>query len=167
MTSLSRAGPFDRFFQLGYVTRDIEAAMAAYRARFGFVEFIRLPIAKPADGSGDGVSAIALAYLGPVMIEIIEVDAAASSIFQEALGGASDDLRLHHLGYLVDDFGATLAQLAELGFGVPMSGSSGEALDFCYADTRAHLGHYSEFIRLGDGGRVLFTSVPGAEGRLP
>jgi catechol 2,3-dioxygenase-like lactoylglutathione lyase family enzyme len=166
MTLLER-GPFDRFFQLGYVTRDLEAAIASYKARFGRTDFLRLPIAKPADGSGDGVNGIAIGYAGPVMIEIIEVNPGAPSIFRDALGGAAQDLRLHHLGYLVDDHQATLARLAELKLEVPMSGSSGDALDFCYADTREQRGHFSEFIRLGEQGRALFASLPGAAGKLP
>ena len=167
MAARSITGPFQRFFQLGYVTRDLEAAIAAYTARFGATEFFRLPLATPADGTGDGVNGIALGYAGPVMIEIIEVDPGALSIFREALGGAPNDLRLHHLGYLVDDYQATRSHLADLGFEMPMSGSSGDALDFCYADTRDQCGHYSEFIRLGEQGRALFASVPGAEGKLP
>lgn len=35
-----------------------------------------------------------------------------------------------------------------------------DALNYSYADTRAELGHQSEFIRLGDVGKAMFASVP-------
>lgn len=150
---------FSGFFQLGYVTRDLDAAIAAYRARFGPIEFL---INEPVgiDGAAAPTRRIAMAYIDDVMTELIEPDPAQQTIYDEALPAEPGVIRLHHLGYLIDDHQAMLQRLGALGYAVPLHGSLPGALDYSYADTRAELGHFSEFIRLDEGGRAFFEAVP-------
>lgn len=150
---------FGGFFQLGYVTRDLDAACADYRRKFGVSEFL-INEPGPIDGKAPPTRRIALAYIDEIMTEIIEPDPAQKTIYDDALPTVAGPIALHHFGYLIDDHEAMLRRLGELGYAVPMHGSMPGALDYSYADTRADLGHYCEFIRLHDGGRAFFDSVP-------
>jgi hypothetical protein len=157
----SNASPFfGEFFQFGYVARDQDQAIAQFQRRFGRTEFLRLPIALPEDGSPAAITGIALAYIGAAMVEIIGVNPSVPSIYASLVPEAPADLRLHHLGYLVEDHPAMLKRLTAAGYEIPIAGSMGDVLDYAYADTRAHLGHYCECIRLGEAGKALFASVP-------
>lgn len=146
------------FFQLGYVTKDVDEGCVALQDRFGAMEFL-INSPPPLDGVLSPTRRIALAYIDDVMVEIIEPDPAQQSIYSELVPDDSS-LRLHHLGYYIDDYAATLRHLSALGYSTPLHGSFGKALDYIYADTRAELGHYSEFIRLGEEGRAFFESAP-------
>ena len=149
------ASLFDRFFQIGYVARDGDAAMAEFNKRFGPVEFQIVP------GGTPSIKRIALTYIGATMSEILEVNPSVPSFYRDFLPAAGADLRLHHLGYLIDDYPGTMRRLKAEGYPIPQCGSLGETLDVCYADARAQLGHYLEYIRLGEEGRKWFASVPG------
>lgn len=150
---------FGGFFQLGYVARDLNQAMDAFRRRFGAIEFYAY---EPGivDGAPSPTRRIALAYLDDTMIEIIEPDPAQQTIFDHALPDRADCMAFHHLGYLIEDHDIMLRRLEEAGYTVPLHGSVDGFLDYSYADTRADLGHFSEFIRLDQGGRDFFAAVP-------
>jgi hypothetical protein len=150
---------FGGFFQLGYVTRDVEAACAEFRAKFGEVEFL-INAPGPIDGGAPPTRRIALAYIDDVMTEIIEPDPQQKTIYDDVLPATKGPIHLHHFGYLIDDHAAMLKRLAAMGYAVPMQGSMPGALDYSYADTRGDLGIWSEFIRLDEGGRAFFGSVP-------
>ena len=159
-------GPlFGRFFQLGYVTRDGEAAAAQFRKRFAPVEFDVLANTAP-NPITISVKRIYLAWIGQTMVELIEVNDAVPSIYRDYLPATQSDIRLHHFGYLIDDYPATLRRLEEEGYDIPFRISYGNVNDCCYADTRAQLGHYLEYIRLGEEGRKWFSAIPGFQ-KLP
>lgn len=150
---------FSGFFQLGYVTRDIDAACAAFKTKFGEIDFLFLE--PPAvDGVTPPTKRIALTYIDDIMTEFIEPDPAQASIYSDHLPTTNGPIKLHHFGYLIDDHEAMLTRLRGLGYDVPMYGSMAGALDYSYADTRADLGVWSEFIRLDEGGRAFFSGVP-------
>jgi hypothetical protein len=153
----TRRSLLDGFFQLGYVTRDLDAAIANFGERFGPAEFQVIP------GSPQypHTRRIALSWIGDTMTELIEPNPSVSSLYLESLPAASGDVRFHHIGCLIDDYPAMLRRLEERGHPIAMALSYGETLDCCYADLRPQLGHYLEYIRLGDEGRKWFTSVPG------
>jgi len=150
---------FAGFFQLGYVTADLDAALAAYKARFGEIEFM-INVPESPDGSPPPTKRIALAWIDDVMTEIIEVDRSQKTIYDDALAEDPKAIRLHHFGYLIDDHQAMLTRLEKLGYAIPMHGSFGDVLDYSYADTRRDLGHFSEFIRLGEAGKEFFGAAP-------
>ena len=150
---------FRGFFQFGYVTRDVEAAIAAFCSNFGAVEFmVNDPPA--IDGQPARTRRVALAWIDDVMTEIIEPDPMQKTIYDDHLPAAVGPIRLHHFGYLIDDHQAMLDRLRGMGYDVPMAGSMAGALDYVYADTRRDLGIWSEFIRLDEGGKALFGAVP-------
>ena len=150
---------FSGFFQFGYVTRDLDAACAALRRKFGEVEFlINEPL--PINGVSPPTRRIALTWIDDVMTEIIEPDFAQKTIYDHAIPETEGPIRLHHFGLLIDDYQATLKRMADMGYSVPLAGSMPGALDYIYADTREDLGVFSEFIRLDEGGRQFFDAVP-------
>lgn len=150
---------FSGFFQFGYVTRDVDAACAAFREKFGPVEFL-VNEPGPINGVTPPTRRIALTYIDDVMTEIIEPDPAQKTIYDDVLPATEGPICLHHFGYLIDDHEAMLKRLHAMGYAVPMAGSMPGALDYSYADTRKDLGVWSEFIRLDDGGRDFFGAVP-------
>ena len=150
---------FGGFFQIGYATRDLDAAMALYRRRFGQVEFLAY---EPGivNGLTSPTRRIGLAYLGETMIELIEPDPEQQTIFDAALPDRAGSIGLHHLGYLIDDHDAMLRRLEGMDCDVVLQDRIDGFLDYSYADTRRDFGHFSEFIRLDQAGRDFFAKVP-------
>lgn len=150
--------PLTRCFQLGYVTRSFDSGVAAARERFGIDDFKFMR-----DLSGHSRH-IALAYVGGIMVEVVEPQDPVNGIYAAALPVEEGAMALHHLGYLIDtDSGWDAMRRAVLHYagGVAAEGEFGETLRFLYADTRALLGHFVEYIQLGVQGREMFASVPG------
>ena len=150
---------FKGFFQLGYVTRDLDAAIAQYSKRFGEVEFL-INEPQPINGNPPPTKRIGLAYIDDVMIELIEPDPAQKTIYDDDVPAEAGPIRFHHFGYLIDDHAAMVQRCKDMGYDVPMEGVIPGALGYIYADTRAELGHYCEFITLEEGGRQFFGAVP-------
>lgn len=150
---------FGGFFQLGYVTRDVDLAVAAFRERFGPVDFLINDPVSPENPS-PAARRIALAWIDDMMTEIIQPDFDQPTIYDAAVPDADGAIRIHHFGYLIDDHDRMLQHMVGLGYAVPMQGSMPGFLDYSYADTRAELGVFSEFIRLDTHGRIFFDSVP-------
>lgn len=151
---------FRGFFQLGYVTRDLDVAMDLFRARHGALDYKITEGQDRPDGTPSPTQRIALTYIGDVMIELIQPSLKIETIYDPALPRDSASVRLHHLGFLIDDYQAMVDRLTSLGYALPLAGSFGDVLDYIYADTRAELGHFCEFIRLGEAGKAMFESVP-------
>lgn len=150
---------FGGFFQLGYVTRDLDAALYKIHSSIGPSDFlVNEPM--PIDGVPAPTRRIALAYFDDVMTEIIEPDPAQATIYDDFLADDHAAIRLHHLGYLIEDTARTMQRLDENCIPVSWSREMPGALDFIYADTRTESGHYSEFIRLDEGGKAFFSSLP-------
>jgi ketosteroid isomerase-like protein len=157
--------PTGEFFQLGYVTSDLERAMAHYRDHQGVESFCVLDnrAVLPPDGSDGPFIRVALAYLGSVMIELIEPEAGSKSIYTHALR-ADGGICLHHIGYLVDPsvFVSLEGNLVGNGIAVPVIRRGGMAL--IYADTRSTLGLFSEFVCKSAMVDSFFAQVPRFDG---
>jgi hypothetical protein len=156
-------GLLDGFFQFGYVTTDLDAAMAAYRDRFNVPEFLILDAAAMAPGSGSTLR-VGLAWVGDTMVELIDPGGASYALYAEALPPSG--IRLHHLGYRLYDEGRWLDILAELDRqSIPvlrMPPTAGMGLECCYADARGQLGHYLEFVWTKADQPDFFDNVPKA-----
>jgi len=153
---------FKGHFQVAYVAADAKQATERLGTHFGIANWSFLDM-KAAHGAESAVTRIGMAWVGDMMIEVIEPDPVYESIYQGWLKGGSSPLRFHHLGYFVDSKEALAAirqQLIDQGHPIVMEGSFGDLLDFAYADTTAELGHYCEFIRPSAEGRAFFDQVP-------
>ncbi len=153
---------FQRHFQVAYVVDDIHTAMAELSQNMGVSRWDVVDMATP-EGPGQVLKFNANAWSGDVMIELIQPDPAATSIYSGWRLDSDSNLRLHHLGYLVD----SAEQMAEHrqhlirnGHSIVAEGSFGNVLDFAYADTTALLGHYYEIIWLKEQGNDFFNRIP-------
>lgn len=137
-----------RFFQLGYVTRDIHAALPRLEqllgaARVDLIEDFR-------DGQGNPTPLQNLSHLAlpGAEIELIQPREGHPSIYLDALPGDPAEVGLHHLGFLVPDKSAWDEAVERLNPAVNPIAMSADtpAVRFAYFDTRARTGHYTELV---------------------
>lgn len=148
--------PLSRFFQLGYVTREIDEGVEHFSKRFGIRNF------KHMRNMTGHSRHIALAYIGDLMIEIIEPNDPVNGLYSSAVPSEPGPCRLHHHGFLIEgaeEWAALSSGLIAQGIEIVSSADIG-AMHFLYADARAELGHFVEYIWLAQAGREMFASVP-------
>ncbi|TAL02172.1 MAG: hypothetical protein EPO08_07765 [Rhodospirillaceae bacterium] len=149
---------FRNHYQMGYVVRDMEKAIANLKEKFGVANWhVR------SFGPEAPVVALGRAYVQRVMIELVQATPNEKSIYSDWIPASDSALRLHHFGYLIDseeDWRQAIAQCEAAGCPAAMAGSAGEIVDFYYADTVAQLGHYCELIRLKIPSEDYFAEVP-------
>lgn len=150
-------------FQLGYVTDDVEQAMAGFR-RLGVERFRVGEVGAAAGRPGPYGARIAMAWRGEMMIELIQPLGTPAPVYVDDLPppGAGRCV-FNHVGIWVPDqtgWDALMADLAARDMPVAWSGSDPARFDVAYVDTRASIGHYCEFIRVCPVLAELFASVP-------
>ena len=111
--------PLGAVQHLGFIVRDIDAAMAHWRGAFGVGPFVQ--VTRSAAGErvfrGQPVDldlTLAFAYLGDVQIEIIHQRNAAPSPYSEFLDAGREGL--HHFGFWTEDPQAAGERLTAAGF---------------------------------------------------
>ncbi len=149
-----------RFFQLGYVCADLDQAIESLSPAQSS-PFLILDVASLGGDPDNLIRRIALAYLGAINIELIEIDPERDSIFRSALP-ADASHGPHHFGYLVDNDAdwAAIVEAIERDGTWAMSGEVEGTLKYLYADRRTDLGQFVEYVKLDEGGRALFANVP-------
>jgi hypothetical protein len=153
--------PFN-IFQTAYVAADIDAAVALAARRFGVAEMQVNRDVAIETGRGAALCHFALAFVGPVQIELIAPAGGTDEVYRDMLppdGG----LRLHHIGCLVGsdaEWDALLADAAASGVAMPVRGDFGGLMRYVYLDRRAEVGHFVEYMRPGPAGQSLFEAVP-------
>ena len=113
--------------QIALVVKDLDATVGQYYHRFGIGPWHFYTYAKPLVSrmtrNGEPTSytmRIALSYLGPMRIELIEqVD--GDTVYQEFID--RHGYGVHHVGVLVDDMETALRSAAEAGFAMTMDGA--------------------------------------------
>ncbi len=150
---LARIG--DGLFQQAYVVNDIAAAQVAMVSALGCSPFVTLPATDlEYELRGQTVSCalgLAFARSGNVQIELLQ-PVRGEGLHVEFL--ASNGPGAHHLGFLVDDLDAVVA---DSGFERVM-GSQFGTLRFCYLDTFTELGLFTELVQDPDG--MMMTIMP-------
>jgi len=149
---------FAGHFQNAYVVEDMDRGIAYFRDSFGVAEWTVMDTAAP----GSPATAIAVAYTGDLMLELIQ-PSAEPSLYRNWVPTGGSGMRFHHLGFLVQndaEWQAALRNYDAHGYATAASGSVPDLMDYHYADTRAALGYYCELIHLREGGKALFASVP-------
>jgi len=146
MSETNKTQRLGAFFQLGYVCRDLKGAMKSFGERRGVVEWAEMEGPMLNYGRMAPIK-IALAYSGPAMVELIQAPSDIPTIYTSAIPSDPLSARLHHIGYIVEDedeWDAIQAQVAQNGTPI-VAGAEMEAIRYCYADTRADTGHFTEY----------------------
>lgn len=154
MTIASR---YAQLFQMSYITRDLEAAMAHAREHMGVEHF---------DTTDAEVEVLSYGKLRPLKIraafanigrnqfEIIEPVSGAIEIYTDEVDLTKHILNFHHIAIAVrgtiDDWRALLAEVRasgdEFAYLLPVEASDDDKFCFCYVDTRKRIGHYTEYL---------------------
>ena len=141
--------------QIGYVVTDLDKTLAYYKDTLGVGPWMLLDERpEPCVENGKEVHPvlrIALAYVGPVQIELIQVVDGESfhlNHVRESKGG------VHHLGFMVQDLSKRLEACRKMGIGILQRGTIkdiGFTIDYAYLDTVDRAGIFIEFLqwRLG------------------
>jgi methylmalonyl-CoA/ethylmalonyl-CoA epimerase len=145
--------------QVAIVVKDLEATVEQYWKTFGIGPWhfytYKKPLVKQMSYHGQPANystRLALAYIGPMRIELIEVDdralAEGNSIHADFV--REHGYGFHHLGMVVDDIDGSLAQAEAAGLAIIQDGS-GYGLDgdghYAYLDTEARFGATLELIQ--------------------
>ena len=157
------------FSQLGYVTRDLDAAVAFFTAQLGVAKFMRLTPAPILDETYLGQPAaqmrtnIAFGQAGKVNIELIQPLSGESTYSHYLREHPGQVTGLHHVGVQVYDWDKAGQDLRTLGYEAVQTGRFGAGTRFMYVDTRATLGHYTEFFYYDEAAERLFDQIRRAD----
>jgi hypothetical protein len=122
---------FKRHFQVAYVVDSAEAAIATLVKRYGIARWDLLEMTQ-IHGAASAARYIGKAWIGDLMIEVIEPNQAIESIYSIWQPDSGKALRFNHLGFLMksaDQFAAAKSQLAANGLPIVVDESFGEVLD--------------------------------------
>lgn len=154
MNLISRFGDI---FQLSYVAKDRDRAVAAASAKLGIDNFFCFDARAPVLSRGamqDLVLRVAVANTGAHQFEIIEPVDGPTWIYTDGIDLDRQALTLHHVGVAVmgpfSVWQETIAKLREDGDEIvqlsePAPGEEPVAC-FAYVDNRASLGHFTEYL---------------------
>ncbi len=139
------------FFQIGYVTKDLDAGMRRLGAVHGIKRFRIKRDVHSLPGMPEMVMHQAHAFVGTVQIELIQPAGGDDRLYRDFCPADSSAIRHHHFGMWVDDqgeFGALPAALTEQNIPVVFNAKIPGVGGAIYADTRAAFGHYLEYVHL-------------------
>lgn len=154
MTIAERYG---ELFQMSYITRDIDAAMAHAKETLGVKEFATSDSEVEVLSFGElrplKIRA-AFANIGRHQFEIIQPVSGAIEVYTDEVDLSGHILNYHHIAIavrgghdkwleLLDEVRASGDEFAYLFPPVP---SPDDKVCFCYVDTRKRLGHYTEYL---------------------
>lgn len=138
-----------RHYQNAYVTRNVDKAVAQFREHADVRTLIEIEVPVQVwtpDGEGTGVQKLAFVWVGDLNYELIEPKSGdVLAIYRDALP-ADDRLQFHHVCHVVDNWAEFEARVANSPFPIVLKGGTPGMLQFAYTDTRAWLGHYTEFV---------------------
>jgi hypothetical protein len=156
--------PFMRnFVQFGYVTNDIDAAIESLSASCGVTRWrrgqdMRLRI----QADTHCTIRVALAYVGPTMIELIQPVDGDMSLYGTAVpGDEPGSITLHHLAYGVPsaaEWNRLVQTVGKQQLRITKVDDPDLPLHTLYVDFG--FGHHNEYLLLDAAGSKLFESVP-------
>lgn len=143
-------------YQNGYVTHDLDRALALIEGRYGLAGWARFEAevqVTTAEGPATMQLRLASAWAGGTNIEVVEPMGGADCHYRSLLpeDPADPAPRLHHWALRRDDLPSMRAELAACGLPLAFAGESPQMV-FAYMDARASLGHYLEFVWKAEGG---------------
>lgn len=134
-------------YQNGYITRDIEKAIAQFQAHCALekVTSFEVPVeVTTPKGRGIAVSRLAFIWINNLQYELIQPISGLVDIYTEQLP-SDDGIRLHHTCMRVTDWNEFRARVTKSNYPVVLEGGS-DALKFLYIDAREFVGHYLEYV---------------------
>lgn len=141
--------------QIGFVVADLDKTLSYYRDTFGIGPWLLMD-ERPEPCIEDGkeihpVLRIALAYVGAVQLELIQIIEGESFHLRHIRESKSG---VHHLGFMVGDIEKRLEACREAGIGILHQGTireTGFMVNYAYLDTVDLTGTVIEFVqwRLG------------------
>jgi len=158
-----------RFFgeirQLGYVVKDIEAAMNYWSEKLGVGPWFYNPRVPIRNYTYEGQAyephnSVALANSGDVQVELIQTRNDVPSMYRDFLKQGHTGLQ--HVAYWTQDYDADLARLLAQGFRPVMGGEVGENGRFVYFDTEFHPGTVIELSEVAGPKGKLFDMIRAA-----
>lgn len=160
--SIARQLKLPKLGQIGYVVKDVDKTVSYYRDTFGIRPWMLLDERpQPCIEKGKEIHPllrIALAYMGPVQVELIQVVEGESV----HLNHPEESLwRIHHLGFMVQDINKRLDACRKLGIDVLQRGTIkdiGFSVDYAYLDTVQQAGVVMELIQWRVGALPLPTN---------
>lgn len=159
---------FGEIRQLGYVVKDIEAAMKYWSDTLGVGPWFYNPKVPIRNYSYNGESyephnSVALANSGFVQVELIQTRNDVPSMYRDFLQAGNTGLQ--HVAYWTTDYDADLERLLKQGFKPVMKGEVGENGRFIYFDTEYHPGTVIELSEVaGPKGKMFDLIRQSSEG---
>lgn len=152
---------FGPIWQLGYVVRDLDAALDHWvSAGVGpWYVFDPFPIDRFCYRGGPSIvpnAAIALSNSGTTQVELICQRDDAPTMYRDFLATSGEGLQ--HLGYLPADYDRALATATAKGWEIAHEGSA-SGTRFVYLDHRGHAGTVCELVDLDPRSRSFFEHI--------
>ncbi|MFA7554040.1 MAG: VOC family protein [Spongiibacteraceae bacterium] len=159
---------YTSFFQFGYVTNDVEQAMANLDKNFGVKNFLTVgemaSKVKLADGREvTNELILAFANVGDQQVELIQPVNDASGLYVGALPQREGfSMVLHHLGHRFSDLAQWNSFRDQLDLNTHKLAfeNNGGSFHYLYTDERDSLGHFMEYMWLDDEGAAMFDAIP-------
>ena len=79
---------------------------------------------------------------GAMMVELVQDHGTTASVVRDMY--SPEESGVHHLAFAVQDLGAALKWLREMGHNLAMSARTSAGMEFCFVDTVAMYGHMLE-----------------------
>lgn len=155
------------FFQLAHVTTSLDQAMDFFRRTLGLTRWLEMRDHSMVTRPGQRARLhVALAYLGPQMIELIEPIGGDDAIYRDALPSKGFVVKHHHMARMFDTdeaFDRAMEDLRGAGIRFPVEATledtNGRAR-VNYADLREQLGYYVENLRFAPEAMEWLATVP-------
>jgi hypothetical protein len=155
---------FPRFDQLGFVVHDAGAAMRHWLERMGVGPFfvaerISMPGFTYRGTPSAPVLTLAIAYWGPVQVELIEQHNDAPSGYRDFLRAGREGLQ--HMAVFTADAEADKARCLAAGMTVQHEGLSpfDRVTRFCYLETGGHPGTVLELVQMTPAKAARFRAM--------
>jgi len=139
--------------QIAFVVKDLDATVEQYYRRFGIGPWHFYTYGKPLvprmtrNGKPTEYKMrVALSYLGPMRIELIE-QVEGDTVYREFID--KHGYGIHHIGVLVDDMNSAIDRAARAGYRMTMDGAGFGPDDdghYAYLDTEDSIGTTIELI---------------------
>lgn len=164
---------YANLFQMSYITRDMDAAIAHVRDQLGFEmsPVSEAPVEMLCYGEpAELVVKASVANIGRNQFEIIQPVSGPTHIYTDEVDLSGHILNFHHVAVGVtgglDAYQAVLDDVRESGdafaYLFPRVLEPDTKLAFCYIDTRERIGHFTEYLWVDESIRAMIPAAPPA-----